>query len=257
MVSQPSHPQIVAAELSRHCLLEPPVPELPPSSLHIWQFPVTPSPLTPDRHTSLLSSDERVRASRFHFEKDARRFTITRAALRSILGGYTRTAASDLRFDYAHHGKPSLAENPANIRFSVSHSGGLAMIAITLAREVGVDIEAFRNNIETDKLAERFFSAPERESLRLLSAPNRVAAFFRCWTCKEAFLKAQGLGLSRSLDSFDVEVNPERPAQLLATRPHAEEAGQWSLHGVETDCGYAAAAAVEGSIETIRVLRCR
>jgi len=257
MDSQDPRSQIGVAELNRDCVLHPPVPELSSHEIHIWEFPLTTSDSGFDAYATLLSEDERTRASRFRFERDARRFTIARASVRSILGGYTGTAGRDLRFDYSQYGKPTLAGMFADLRFNVSHSADLAMLAVVRGREVGVDIEAIRAEVETDKLAERYFSVYERESLRALPNQDRTSAFFRCWTCKEAFLKAQGLGLARSLESFDVEVNPERPARILATRPDLEEAARWSLLHVETVAQFTAAVAIEGPVAAVRFFRCR
>jgi 4'-phosphopantetheinyl transferase len=251
-----SKPQIVVAELSRNCLLEPPVPELTSSMIHIWEFPLTHRESDFDNHATLLSEDEHTRASRFHFERDARRFTLARASVRSILGRYTGIDSRDLRFDYSRYGKPSLSDVDPDIRFNVSHSADVAMLAVALGAEVGVDLEKIRTDVETDKLAERFFSPQERESLGAIPNQCRVPAFFRCWTCKEAFLKAEGLGLSRSLESFDVEVNPERPARLLSTRPNPEDAGRWSLDDLPTQPDYAAALATLVSLTAIQIFRC-
>ena len=248
--------QIVVAELSRNCLLEPPVPELRSSTIHIWEFPLTNCESDFDNYAKLLSEDERTRASRFHLERDAHRFALARAAVRSILGGYSGTRSRDLRFDYSRFGKPSLANVARDIRFNVAHSSDLAMLAVALGGEVGIDLEKIRTEVETDKLAERFFSPQERESLRAIPKQNRVSAFFRCWSCKEAFLKAEGLGLSRSLESFDVEVNPEHPARILSTRPDPEAAGRWSLHDLPTQRDYAAAMAAQVSLTAIKIFRC-
>lgn len=247
--------QVAVTELSREKLLELPVPKLAASSIHVWQLPLTISNIPLTEYASLLSEDEKSRAARFHFEKDARRFTVTRAAVRSILGGYTGSRGHELGFDYSHYGKPRLLNAPTDIRFSISHSGDLAMLAVALAQDVGVDLEVIRANVEIDTLAERYFSERERATLRQLSNAQRVQAFFRCWTCKEAFLKGQGFGLSRSLESFDVEVNPVCPARLLATRPDAEEATRWSLHDLPVQKDYAAAVAREGLITQIEIFR--
>jgi 4'-phosphopantetheinyl transferase len=257
MDSQDPHSQTIVSELSRDCLLQPPVPELASTEIHIWEFPLTTSDSELNVYATSLSEDERIRASRFRFERDARRFTVARAAVRSILGGYTGAAGHGLRFDYSRYGKPSLAGVTADIRFNVSHSADLAMLAVVRGREVGVDVESIRVEVETDKLAERYFSLHERESLRAIPNRDRVSAFFRCWTCKEAFLKAQGLGLSRSLESFDVEVNPERPARLVSTRPDPQEAARWSLRDVQTVQAYAAAVAVNGPAPSLMVFRFR
>jgi 4'-phosphopantetheinyl transferase len=248
--------RVEVADLSRETLLAPVPLELHPASIHVWQFPLTAPDGEFDNYAAVLSPDERARANRFHFERDQRRFTIARAVVRSILGAYVGASAGEIVFDYAHYGKPSLADNRGGIRFSVSHSGEMGMLAVARGQELGVDVELIRADVETEKLAERFFSPHERESIRALPSGERASSFFRCWTCKEAFLKAQGLGLSRSLDSFDVEVNPERPARLLSTRPDSRESTRWFLYDVPIQSSYHAAVAVEGPIKEMKILRC-
>jgi len=254
---QDQHLQIVVADLSQNAVLDPPALALSSAAIHIWEFPLSISQSAFTSLARLLSPDEQTTASRFRFERDARRFTVARASLRAVLTGYTRSPARDLQFVYSQHGKPALAHSPQDIRFSVSHSGDLALLAVARSREVGVDLEVIREDVETDKLAQRFFSVRERESLHLLPSQHRVPAFFRCWTCKEAFLKAQGVGLSRSLESFDVEVDPARSARLISTRPNPGESESWSLHDVEMPPAYAAAVAVEAVIAEMKILRCR
>jgi 4'-phosphopantetheinyl transferase len=239
---------------SENLSASPIAPPLLPKEDHLWQFPLEVSEF--EKFTDLLSEDERRRASRFHFEVDRRRFSVARASVRAILAAYTCADPRELTFTYSAQGKPSLVRRTDDIRFNVSHSGRLGLLAVTVAREIGTDIEAMRPDVETDKLAERFFSPHERENLRALPAEVRVPAFYRCWTSKEAFLKADGIGLSRSLSSFDVEVSPQRPAGLLATRPDPREKQRWFLHDIKTDAGYAAAVAVEGVSSMIKVFRC-
>jgi 4'-phosphopantetheinyl transferase len=236
-------------------LLKPTVPSLTSSTTHVWSIPLSVGEEIFPALRDVLAVDERERAARFHFERDSRRFIVARGAVRFILASYTHAEASDLRFLYSSHGKPSLADPACDIHFSVSHSNDQALLAVTLSREVGVDIEWIREDIETDKLAERFFSPREREALRGLPADKRVAAFFRCWSCKEAFLKAQGVGLSRSLDSFDVDLNVGQPARLVATRPDAAEAQRWFLRELPIAAGYAAAVAADGVIGDLRTLQ--
>lgn len=229
-------------------------PPLPSSEIHVWEFPLAISESAFALYPEILSENERARAARFHFQKDARRFVVARASMRSILAGYTRTAARDLRFAYSEHGKPSLTPSALDIRFNVSHAGDHAIFGVARGREIGVDIEAMREDIEFDKLAERFFSLPERQSLSSLSPEAKVRAFFRFWTCKEAFLKAQGFGLARSLSSFDVDLS-SGPARLLATRPDPAEAERWGLFELDAPAGYAAAVTVEGYTSALRVFR--
>jgi 4'-phosphopantetheinyl transferase len=231
------------------------VPPLLASAIHVWTIPLCIPENVFSTLRKVLSDDEQERASRFHFEKDARRFTVARGSVRSILGAYTQSRAQDIRFDYSAQGKPSLHRPASDIRFNVSHSRDLALLAIAMGRDLGVDVEWKNEDIEVEKLAERFFSIQEHRSL-LKQAPERqIAAFFRAWTCKEAFLKAQGMGLSRSLNSFDVDMNVGQPAGLLATRPDASEADRWFLRELDVAEEYAAAVAVEGSIGELSTLR--
>jgi 4'-phosphopantetheinyl transferase len=251
-----SMPDVSASDLNRDGVLQPAAPQLVPAEAHVWEFPLTAAESRLGEFKQLLSADEQERAARFHFEKDQHKFTVARASMRAILGAYLGCSAQKLSFVYSENGKPALAEAASGIRFNLSHSGEMALLGVALDRDLGVDIELIRPDVETDNLARRFFSPTERDSIRTLPEEERIPAFFRCWTCKEAFLKGQGVGLSRGLDSFDVEVNPKSPARLLATRPDTAEAASWSLHDVAIISGYAAALAVEGSIHSLRILRC-
>jgi len=248
--------QIAYARVDWGRLSEFPASALRPVEIHVWQFSLEAAEPAAGSFMEQLSEEEQQRTARFHFEVDRRRFAVARARVRSLLARYTQTPAHLLNFAYSLQGKPSLANRAIDLRFNVSHSGELGLLAVTLGREIGADIEAMRANVETDKLAERFFSPHERGALRALKPEQRARAFYRCWTCKEAFLKAQGVGLGRNLDSFDVEVNPQLPAHLIETRPDADEARRWFLHDVETAPGYAAAVATEGPTRAITVFHC-
>jgi len=182
------------------------------------------------RWQSILSPDERDRASRFHFERDRLHFCAARALLRTLLAGYLAAEPQDLRFRYSDKGKPELAEPHASRRFSfnLSHSGGIALIGLTRDRPIGVDIEKIRDDFDTAAIAKRFFSASEQEQLLKLPSEQQHQAFFRCWTLKEAFIKALGEGLSHPLHQFDVSVDAG-PSVSLVTRPDASEAELWQL----------------------------
>ncbi len=140
-----------------------------------------------------------------------------------------------------------LESGEAPIRFNISHSRGVALYAVTCGREVGIDLEYMRSDLEVEQIAGRFFSRREIATLHALPAALRRYAFFLCWTRKEAYIKARGEGLSLALDQFDVSLIPGEPAALLGTRPDADEALRWSL--LELTPGppeYASALAVEG-----------
>lgn len=193
----------------------------------------------------LLSSDERERAARFHFERDRQHYCATRAVLRILLGAYLETSPRDLGFQYSDKGKPALAlrHEGCGIAFNASHSGDFALLGFTRRSHIGVDIEKIRDDFDTASIARRFFSAREQDELSRLPADQQHQAFFRCWTRKEAFIKALGEGLSHPLNQFDVSLGSSGRVSLT-TRPEPEEAEHWWLQAVEPGPGYAAAFAV-------------
>jgi 4'-phosphopantetheinyl transferase len=197
---------------------------------------------------SVLSADEHERAERFRFRKDREHFIAARGLLRILLGRYLDLPPRQLSFSYSPYGKPQLAgvSGGAALRFNVSHSHGIALYAVALGREIGVDVEYIRREVVGESIAEHFFSAREVASLRALPAEMQPQAFFNCWTRKEAFIKAIGEGLSFPLDEFDVSLVPDEPAALLNTRNGPLEAARWSLQALPVDEGYVAALAVEG-----------
>jgi 4'-phosphopantetheinyl transferase len=166
--------------------------------------------------------------------------------LRAILGRTLNRAPESLSFCYGSHGKPALAgeSDGATIRFNVSHSHGIALYAVTRGRELGVDLEHIRFDLEVAEIAERFFSRREIAMLRTLPTELQCQAFFHCWTRKEAYIKARGEGLSLPLDQFDVSLIPGEPAALLGTQPDPSEASRWSVQELFPAPGYAAALAV-------------
>jgi 4'-phosphopantetheinyl transferase len=197
-----------------------------------------------DQMKATLSSDESQRAERLHFPTDKDRFIAAHGCLREILARYLHCESDQLVFSKNHYGKPALRNHKAE--FNLSHSGDLALIAVTQERKVGVDVERIRQGISSQVIARQYFSKSEVAELGTLTSEQREVAFFTCWTRKEAFIKARGMGLSLPLDSFDVSLSPNEPARLRATRPDPQEATRWTLFSLEVDPGYASAIAVEG-----------
>jgi 4'-phosphopantetheinyl transferase len=201
---------------------------------------------------TLLSADERARAARFHFDRDRRRFVNGRALLRSILGRYLDVAPGDVAFSYDPRGKPRLAGGGPT--FNLSHSHGAVVFAFTSEGEIGVDIERHPAPDDGDAVARHFFAPAEVAALDSLPAAERSAAFLRCWTRKEAYIKARGDGLSLPLDSFQVSLEPDAPPALLSTAHDPGEAGRWSLVDLSRQSpGYVVALAFEGSAPTVTV----
>jgi 4'-phosphopantetheinyl transferase len=197
---------------------------------------------------SLLSSEEQDRARRFRDERSRREFVLTRGTLRSLLALYLGSSPQEVGFRYAVQGKPAL-EGESDLSFNVSHADGLALMGFVKHRAIGVDVENLDRKIEAQPLAERFFSERERQDLRSLSGDELRAAFFRCWTRKEAYIKAKGDGLSLPLHQFDVSTAAGDQNTLLATRPDPAEAAKWTICDVPVGLGYVAALAVRGAID--------
>lgn len=219
-----------------------------PDEVSIWRVTLSlPSSCLPLLER-ILSEEEIKRSSRFCFSEDRRRFVSARSALRMILSGCIGVPPDSLAFATGDNGKPRLIrhdERIADIRFNLSHSGEMALVAVTRGREVGVDIECVRNNISHASLARRFFAAEEREALEATPPEERLHAFFRCWTRKEAYLKAVGAGLSVPLDRFAVSLERGR-ARVIRPIPGDWRGGDWSLTDLDIGEGYAASLAVEG-----------
>lgn len=190
--------------------------------VHLWRAPLEASPEL--RET--LSAAEWVRAGKYHFARDRERFIASRGLLRSILGGYLDAEPGALRFAAGPHGKPELDEAGSSLRFNLSHSDGMMLLAVTHVRDIGVDLEFMRDDTPFETLADHYFDPEDAWALRLLPAAQRAWKFYEVWTCTEARLKAHGVGLA---GGFQV-VEPDR----------------WSLLKLTPAAGYAAALAVEG-----------
>jgi len=228
----------------------PPPADLTLSSndVHVWHATLDQPVTCVQQLARTLSDDERMRAGRFYFEQDRKRFIVGRGVLRAILGRYVGIEPSRLQFCYGSQGKPYLAErfDGGTLRFNLAHSHELALYAFTRRREIGIDLEHVCAEVACEPIAARFFSPRESATLRALPATVKQKAFFTCWTRKEAYIKARGEGLSLPLDQFDVSLAPGEPATLLNMRGDPLEASRWSLQELIPSPGYVAALAVEG-----------
>ncbi|HEY1658755.1 MAG TPA: 4'-phosphopantetheinyl transferase superfamily protein [Candidatus Sulfotelmatobacter sp.] len=218
------------------------------NEVQLWRADLDALAPEESRWQQILSTDERKRAARFHFAKDRQHFAAARAILRLILSGYLEIDPDHIDFRYSQKEKPYLAGRCAQsgIMFNVSHSEGVALYAVARGIELGVDVEFIRHEVEVESIARRFFSAYEQEQLSNLPSAERAEAFFRCWTRKEAYIKATGDGLSLPLSQFDVSLAPDSEDALLATRPDSKEAKQWLLREVPAGTGYLAALCARG-----------
>lgn len=225
----------------------------PPESLlltehvvDVWKASLERNPSELDGLRQTLAPDEQKRADRFRFEKHRDRFIVGRGVLRAILGRYLDRRPNQLRFQYTLHGKPMLPAESEILSFNLSHSHDLVLYAVTQGREIGIDLEFIRKNINLLGIAKRFFSPQEYSQLQAIPKSSQLQTFFECWTRKEAFIKAKGDGFSLPLHQFDVSIGPDKPAALLRTEWNPAEAANWSLRSLNPAPGYAGALAVEG-----------
>jgi 4'-phosphopantetheinyl transferase len=215
--------------------------------VHVWRIALDQPADVVERLSAALSADERARAERIMIDGPRRRFIVSRGALREVLGRCASILPSEVRFCYGRRGKPALDLERTTLRFNLSHSGDLALIAVACGREIGVDVERIRRDRDLERIATRFFSRVEVGTLLAVPPAERVEAFYRCWTRKEAYIKAIGEGLAIPLDSFDVAFAPGAPITLLANRFDPAQAQRWLMGALEPGPGYAGAVVVEGN----------
>lgn len=226
-------------------------PQLQAGELHIWKIALDRDDGQWQPLMALLSNDEQIKADRYRFEKHRRRYILGRVTLRNLLGGYLDRAPETFRFAYNSHGKPFLANDDSGLRFNVSHSGEIMLAAFVLNSEIGIDIEAIQQDIDYMGIGQRWFSEQESNTLRDLPKEKRIGAFFRAWTRKEAYIKAQGIGLSYSLNRFSVSMDETSPA-LLEHQDGLQETKSWQIHDIEVSSAYSAAVAIEAARWDIR-----
>lgn len=179
----------------------------------------------------ILAEDENARADRFHFKTHRDKFLVGHAALREILSRYLSLPAKSISFCNNEYGKPEIEKrlNPNNLQFNLSHSGDWALIAVTIGRRVGVDVEQIRPDVECLSLARSYFSKSEYQSLLPLEEKACRRSFFACWTRKEAFIKAIGEGLSFPLSEFSVTISPDDPPALEVIENSAYSISDWTF----------------------------
>jgi 4'-phosphopantetheinyl transferase len=202
--------------------------------------------------SALLSAEERQRAERFHFSVDRDRYIVRRGILRILLSRYLNTQPAEIEFRYGRWGKPEMKGNALDLHFNDSHSGDLALYAVTAAGPIGADIEQVRPIPEFEDLASRYFSPRESALIRALVPERRMEAFYSVWTRKEAFLKATGEGIGRNLAEIEVSPDPGQEPAILRVPGSTPGPGGWKLRSFSPAAGYLGAVAFQGDISSFR-----
>jgi 4'-phosphopantetheinyl transferase len=217
--------------------------ELEEREVHVWRVDLDCEEMGLHRFEETLAADEKARADRFVFRQDRTRYVAARGALRELLGRYLNRSPAEVEFDYNSKGKPSLRAkiNKHSVQFNISHSHGLALLAFSLGRDLGVDVEFIRPEFPADEIAQRYFSPQEVMELRALPPLLRTEGFYLCWTRKEAYIKATGEGLHIPLDSFHVSLTPGQPERL-----ESADSSRWSMRSLYPYAHYVGALVTEG-----------
>ena len=184
-----------------------------------------------DRYLSLLTPDEHERMARLIFDRDRQRFLLTRALVRTTLSRYAPVAPADWRFLANVHGRPEIADRPAGVpdlRFNLSHTEGLIACAVTIGREVGVDVEHIGRRLTHDVPA-RFFAPSEVADLRARPENEQARVFFDYWTLKEAYIKARGFGLALPLGDFAFHLSPDRTPSITFEPALPDDPATWQF----------------------------
>jgi 4'-phosphopantetheinyl transferase len=226
--------------------------ELAPRGIHVWPLRIEAPDEVAVLYERVLVAEELNRAARLRFRTLRRSFVVTRGMLRVLLGRYLNQHPASIRFAYGLNGKPKITSS-AGIQFNLAHSHSMAVVAITSHCPIGVDLEHIRPMPDMRDVAKHFLCAAEAAELMSLLPSERERAFFRCWTRKEAYLKALGDGLSAPLDGCRVTVQPNQPARFVHLGHDRVAAETWALHDLLLPADYAAALAYRDCARSLTV----
>jgi 4'-phosphopantetheinyl transferase len=207
--------------------------ELGPSQIHLWRYPIGDPPDA--RHVAhamtLLSDAEKRRCAAFHLDRHRAEYALSHAMLRLVLSEYAPVRPEHWQFLTGEKGKPEIAGPVLDppLWFNLSHTDGFTVCVAGRVRDLGVDVENINRKASHEELAKRFFAPAEYEYLRNLPSGLQREAFFRIWTLKEAYIKAEGKGLSIPLDSFHFRFSPGNPAEVTLESNAESNPGVWSF----------------------------
>ena len=236
----------------RHFTSSPAI-HLAGDEIHVWSASLVQPDDVVANFAELLSADEIARAQRFYFAKDRAHYIVGRGLLRQFLGNYLGLNPAWVELRYGPFGKPALKAGEINhtLQFNLAHSNGLALYAFCWNRALGIDLEHVRPMNEDD-FAAQVFAASESAHIAALAGEQKRRAFFKIWTCKEAFFKASGDGLSKPIDQAEIALDAEETASLVSIAGDREQAAGWQLKTFQPGSHYQAALAFYGAESPIR-----
>jgi 4'-phosphopantetheinyl transferase len=214
------------------------------ATVHVWSYPLRGTLDCLARCRSYLSSEERRRAARMIFEADRNEYVVAHGILRCILARYSACEPGEVGFAAHSSGKPRLITVPVGghpLSFNLSHSGGHALLAVSDGREVGIDLERIRLNVDVLTIASRYFPGAECDVIELAPTIERAPRFFRYWVAKEAVLKAEGVGIGQGLDRLQIEFQADGAAARVHSSGPRRLKQHWSVVMLPVKCGWAAA----------------
>lgn len=228
------------------------IPPLGEGDVHLWRVELGREPRVVKELEAVLSGPERLRASRFVVESVREDYITARGSLRRLLGNYVKAEPLEIPICVTEDGKPYLDKsfNINDIRFNLSHSSGLCLVAVSKGREVGVDVEKLRRDVDFSELAARYFAPAERDQIAKLAGDSQMSAFFRCWTRKEAFVKANGLGLRMPLDGFVVSTAVDEFLE-------SPDSDRWEFHSFLPEEGFVGCLVSERPVRELHFLQHR
>jgi len=226
---------------------------IPRNELQVWFASVRELGTETEEYFSCLSSTEQQRARHFRFDKDRMTYVLGKYMIRGLLARALFVRPQQIEFVFNKYGKPTLSSD-SGVSFNLAHAGEFVVCALAADRDIGVDIEAERTDIDFTGLASRYFCSAEIRNLEASSRTRRVPLFYKYWTLKEAYLKAEGSGLNLSLTEVDTSgVSDDCPG--IPCAPVEGVPRGILVQRLEVPLGYAAAVAATGGIWTVRARR--
>ncbi len=225
-------------------------PPLERGVAHVWRVRLPLGDAALAELTALLAPSERERMLRFRLEEGRHTATVSYGLRRRVLAAILDADPHALAFDLGEHDKPALVNDPA-LHFNVSHSAGMLLLAVAWDAPLGIDVERIKPRMDHERIARRFFSPHEVDVFLALPEDERMPGFFRCWTRKEAFIKARGAGFTFPLRDFDVSLEPGVP-QLLAVRSAGDDAANWRMHDLDVGEGFEAALVTAAHVRVVQ-----